>query len=121
LYYRGADRVSLLHSASVLPSESDADLRAIIGRANRRLHWEDMVFFRSEGVATYDLGGWYIGQRDQRKLGINIFKEQFGGRVVQEYNCDLRLTSRAKVLARVPKGLRKLASRAGHSAHLDVQ
>lgn len=106
-YYHGADRVRLLHSASLLPSQADSDLRALIGRANRRLHWEDMNFFRSEGVATYDLGGVYTGRKDQGKLGINVFKEQFGGRVVQEYNCDLPLTSRAKMLARVPARLRK--------------
>jgi lipid II:glycine glycyltransferase (peptidoglycan interpeptide bridge formation enzyme) len=80
-----------------------------------------MGLFRSEGIATYDLGGWYTGRQDQAKLGINVFKEQFGGRVVQEYNCDLALTSRAKVLRSVPERLRKLASPNGDGAPLDVQ
>lgn len=112
-YYRSADRVRLMHSASLLPSAANSDVRGLIGRANRRLHWEDMKFFQSVGVRTYDFGGWYTGREDQTKLGINAFKEQFGGRVIQEYNCDLLLTTRARVLARVPQKLRQLASRNG--------
>ena len=57
-----------------------------MGRANRLLHWGDMLRFRELGVATYDLGGWYTEHRDEALLKINSFKEEFGGSVVHEWD-----------------------------------
>ena len=39
-------RVRLLHSASLFRNEKDTQARAIAGRANRLLHFEDMCFFK---------------------------------------------------------------------------
>jgi len=44
------------------------------------------IRFRESGVKTYDMGGWYTGRRDQALLRINTFKEEFGGRVVHEWD-----------------------------------
>jgi hypothetical protein len=86
-HVRGHDRVRLLHSASVF-RELGKDTAKVIGRVNRLQHWADMQRFRSEGIFTYDFGGWYAGGEDAAKLRINDFKRGFGGTVVPQYNAD---------------------------------
>lgn len=87
----------LVHSASLA---RDAEQSRTTGRANRGLHWQDMLRFREAGLATYDFGGWYAGDTDEAKLRINKFKESFGGKVVQLYNVDRGLTLRGAVAIR---------------------
>ena len=48
----------------------------IIGRANKRLHWEDWMYFKKLGISTYDWGGVFAYNSDN---GIDKFKEAFGG------------------------------------------
>jgi hypothetical protein len=81
----------LVHSASWFRAADKAQ-QAVNSRANRYLHWMDMLRLREAGFASYDLGGWYSGQEDVEKLNINRFKEGFGGRVVPQYNCDQGVT-----------------------------
>lgn len=90
-YYEGNGRARLLHSASSSALADNSD-RGLLGRANRYLHWQDISAFQTQGVHTYDFGGWYPGQGDLKKIGINRFKEGFGGRVVVNYNCLNGLT-----------------------------
>jgi hypothetical protein len=85
-YFLGQNRARLTHSASMFRREADSAERNRIGRVNRLLHWDDMIRFRESGVKTYDMGGWYTGRRDQAQLRINTFKEEFGGRVVHEWD-----------------------------------
>lgn len=85
-YYRQGNRVRLLQSAS-LRHETDTNFNSMIGRANRYHHWQDLVSFKNLGIAVYDFGGWYAGNTDQQKLGINQFKEKFGGEIVKNFNC----------------------------------
>ena len=85
-YFLEQDRARLTHSASMFRLEADSAERNRIGRVNRLLHWDDMVRFRDAGVKTYDMGGWYTGRRNQAQLRINTFKEEFGGRVVHEWD-----------------------------------
>jgi hypothetical protein len=85
-YFVDQSRARLTHSASMFRLEADSAERNRIGRANRLLHWDDMIRFRASGVKTYDLGGWYTGRRDQALLRINSFKEEFGGQVVHEWD-----------------------------------
>ena len=87
-YLHIANRVRLLHSASLFRKAKTVAERNMIGRANRLQHWLDMVQFKKAGVLTYDFGGWYDGNLDQKKLRINQFKEEFGGRVVCEFNSE---------------------------------
>jgi hypothetical protein len=79
-------RARLTHSASLFRAEPDSAARAQVGRANRFLHWNDLVAFHAMGVKCYDFGGWYQGSRDMALLNINAFKQEFGGRVVKEWN-----------------------------------
>jgi hypothetical protein len=79
-------RARLLHSASVFRDTVDKSERALHGRANRLLHWKDILHFKENGYNIYDFGG--IGDLSQNPVlaGINEFKMKFGGTQVTEYN-----------------------------------
>jgi hypothetical protein len=102
------NRARLTHSASLFRLQGEAGRRAELGRANRFLHWSDLVFFRSLGFACYDFGGWYGGSRDDALMKINSFKKEFGGDVVEEWS-SFRAGSRlgASYLALRELALRK--------------
>src|SRR5207248_2253065 len=86
-HLRSGRYACLLYSASLFRREAKS-MAAYFGRANRLLHWSDMLRFRDEGFATYDFGGWYPGTQNQALLRVNRFKESFGGELVVQYNCD---------------------------------
>jgi lipid II:glycine glycyltransferase (peptidoglycan interpeptide bridge formation enzyme) len=94
VYYRGENRVRLLHSASI---KKNGEMSSIIGRANRFLHWQDILKFKTLGIITYDLGGWYEGNTDQERLNINKFKEEFGGEIVKNFNQSYATTMKGKL------------------------
>jgi hypothetical protein len=100
-YHRSPHRVTLFYSASLFRKVDSSPVRNKIGRANRYLHWQDMQRFKSEGISTYDFGGWYQGESDLQRLSINKFKEEFGGQIVKNYICERALTSKAKIFLRV--------------------
>jgi hypothetical protein len=97
VYYRGRHRVRLLHSVSLYRVSEEAGYRNMMGRANRYHHWQDMLRFRAEGISAYDLGGWYPGISDHEKLRINQFKEEFGGKIVKNYNGERPLSLRGRL------------------------
>ncbi|QMS91442.1 hypothetical protein HUN01_29020 [Nostoc edaphicum CCNP1411] len=96
VYYCSHNRVRLLHSAS-LKNSNDTSYQSILGRANRYHHWQDIVRFKNLGISVYDFGGWYTGNTDQEKLGINQFKEKFGGEIVKNFNCINGITIKGKL------------------------
>ncbi len=100
-YLLAGNRARLLYSASHYRDESDSGVRNLVGRANRYHHWRDMLKFREGGIATFDWGGWYCGNRDAERLRVNRFKESFGGAIIQEYD---------GWVARSPLGLAVLAA-----------
>lgn len=65
--------VRLLHSVSDFRGAADP---GSVGRANRFLHYEDMLRFKAMGQETYDWGGY--SDREELK-GIDSFKLGFGG------------------------------------------
>ena len=80
-YIVGEKQVRLLHSVSDFRSGTvDASL---VARANKRLHWEDMLFFKGEGKECYDWGG---VSDPQNPNGIDAFKFKFGGEPAAYYN-----------------------------------
>jgi hypothetical protein len=91
-YHRGRERVRLLHSVSLYRTTEDSARRNLVGRANRYHHWQDMCRFRADAIALYDFGGWYEGARDQEKVRINAFKQEFGGIIVPTFSCQQALT-----------------------------
>lgn len=72
----------LLHSCSIY-RDQDNNMRNLIGRANKYLHWKDMLHFKSIGIRQYDWGG--VSSFDKPN-GIDMFKMAFGGQRVQYYN-----------------------------------
>ncbi|WP_062428542.1 hypothetical protein [Treponema endosymbiont of Eucomonympha sp.] len=78
-------RTRLAQSASLFRKSAEPDLRSVIGRANRLLHWEDICYFKDLGYSVYDLGGINTNTANKETLSINNFKECFGGTEVREY------------------------------------
>ncbi len=79
-----------------------------MSRANCFIHWNNFLAYRDLGISCFDFGGWHVGKTDIRLLGINAFKQSFGGSIVREYDCEqprtvkgwLILTA-ARILARL--------------------
>ncbi|MCA1816903.1 MAG: hypothetical protein LC746_10930 [Acidobacteria bacterium] len=95
-YYLSGGRATLLQSFSPQRAAADAG-RARVSRANRLHHWLDVQKFKADGATLYDLGGWYHGTTDPRRLAINRFKEGFGGAVVKNYIAERALTPRGRL------------------------
>jgi hypothetical protein len=98
-------RARLLHSASIFRDSTDTSFRALVGRANRLLHWYDMAQFKTQGLAWLDFGGWYEGQEDEERLKINKFKESFGGFKRRDFNGEVAVTLKAKALLTLARWL----------------
>lgn len=96
-YYRGRERVRLLHSVSLYRTTEDSARRNLVGRANRYHHWQDLCRFRADAIAFYDFGGWYEGARDQEKVRINAFKQEFGGTIVPTFSCQQAVTVKGQL------------------------
>lgn len=73
------------------------DYRALIGRANRWLHWKEMLRFKEMGIRRYDWGGLFEDESVPENAGINRFKKDFGGREVRTYNCTLPVTLKGRI------------------------
>ncbi len=95
----GLNSVRQLYSVSFFRDNTSAVSR-MVGRANRLLHWENMIRFKTIGYHTYDFGGWYDGKLDVEKLRINAFKESFGGQRKVCYSAEIFVSARARIIAR---------------------
>jgi hypothetical protein len=95
-YYRGATRAVQLCSASHFRNAASPSERATVGKANRWLHWQEVLYFRRTEIAMFDFGGWYAGSSDQALLRINKFKEEFGGSILHEWNSRLGCSAKGK-------------------------
>jgi hypothetical protein len=109
LFYRDPTRVRGVYAASFHASAATKEAQRKIGRANRLLIWECMMHYRAVGVKIFDLGGWYTGSSDPALLGVNKFKEGFGGKVICEYSGEKLNTLKALGAVRVARILQKLA------------
>jgi len=75
------ETVRLLFSSNArLTQQIDANF---IGRANKYLHFKDMIHFRDSGYRLYDFGGFAYNTSDRERQGINAFKRSFGGELVR--------------------------------------
>lgn len=100
---------TLLHSGSRF-RERDAAYRSLVGRANRLLHWKDMLWFRGLGMARYDWGGLFEDEATPERAGINRFKKSFGGQVVRSFDCAVPLTLRGRIYLPLRDAWRRLRS-----------
>jgi len=105
LVYKGRTRA--LYSASVRLEPHNMERHNLVGRANRLLHWDEILWSRTKGLSIYDLGGWYGGADDAQRLGINRFKEGFGGVRVEEYEAMKGVTLIGKLAVFLWKRLKR--------------
>lgn len=77
----------LLHSASLyrLQGDEEGNTKNIIGMANRFLHFQEMLHFKSLGLSVYDWGG---AGRGEDVINITEFKESFGGDLMTYYDFE---------------------------------
>ncbi|BCB05660.1 hypothetical protein [Bacillus sp. KH172YL63] len=78
-------KASMIHSCSGRFEFGHNAERNRIGRANRLLHWNDMLYFKGKHFKTYDFVGLSFDDRDKAMKNITEFKKGFGGREVMEY------------------------------------
>lgn len=101
------EKATLLYSASQFRQLDVNEARAVIGRANRLLHWRDMLFFKAEGKSVYDFGGWYVGTENVELLRINRFKEGFGGVRTDQFNGFIALSWRGWLYLKLRQHFRR--------------
>lgn len=102
----GLKRANHLYSASLFRSTDDSERRSLIGRANRALHYLNMLKFKDQGVAIYDLGGYALGTKDPELQEVNEFKDSFGGQLIEESNYISLPLHWARKLGRMMRGKR---------------
>jgi lipid II:glycine glycyltransferase (peptidoglycan interpeptide bridge formation enzyme) len=84
-YITANNRARLAQSASLFRASDNPAFRALTGRANRLLHWDDILYFKDRGYKIYDLGGVTPDKSNNEGQAIARFKECFGGSLVKEY------------------------------------
>jgi hypothetical protein len=77
--------------------DKENDFRALVGRANRWLHWKEMLRFKAMGVERYDWGGLFEDESLPENAGINKFKKDFGGQPVRTYDCTLPVSLKGRI------------------------
>lgn len=107
VYRLNRERAFLIYTVSMWFRFQESAEKNLMGKANRYAHWMDMLAFRERGVETYDWGGWYNGALDEEKLRINRFKEEFGGKVRENYNSIAYLTWKGKIFRLMKKFKRR--------------
>ena len=96
-YVRCCGHVRLINTVSALDPARDTQWNNLVGRAHRLHHWKDMLSFKKEGIAIYDLGGVYRGTEDQEQINIAKFKTSFGGEPAETYDAVLPLPAKGRV------------------------
>lgn len=86
------------YSASLTYKYSDyKEKRNLIANANKALEWYTIKMYKSEGYEEYDLGGVTLDPKRPEMDGIDQYKMQFGGKVVEEYNYTCTFTWKGKI------------------------
>ena len=99
-YVADYENIRLLHSCSTFRNADDSSVRTQIGRANRHLHWDDILYFRKMGIKIYDWGGIHSVEEPN---GIDKFKMSFGGTPTEYYNEKIPYSLKAKLYAWIIK------------------
>jgi hypothetical protein len=89
--------------------DRENDYRALVGRANRWLHWKEMLRFKQIGLERLDWGGLFDDDSRPEHAGVNKFKKEFGGRQVRSYNCTVPVTVRGRVYLPLSEAWRRLS------------
>ena len=109
-HLRAGRTVQLAHSASWFRA-TEGEQRSLVARANRWLHWQDMLAFKAAGVSQYDWGGMFADESTPERAGINRFKRSFGGTPLPAYECSVPVTLRGRLWLTVRGVVRREAQR----------
>jgi hypothetical protein len=121
-YVKWGASARLQHSASDFRSR-EHDFRALVGRANRWLHWMDMLKFRKLGFTRYDWGGLFEDESTPEHAGINNFKRDFGGSEERSFDCTLPVTLKGGLYLPLRDSWRRIRRRpaTGQSSLIDMK
>jgi hypothetical protein len=101
-YIISKNRARLLYSSSLHVDPYNSQTKSLIGRANRMLHWDEIVFYKRKLYDIYDFGG--LSLSDSVALSqIDNFKLGFGGKVVVEYNDRIGVSMLGKIFLFIHK------------------
>jgi hypothetical protein len=95
------ERAMLMYSASIFRESTDSASRSLVARANRLLHWCDMLTARKQGVLLYDMCGVDVTNKTAETTNIAKFKLGFGGVTVPCYTT----TKPASLKGRIVQGV----------------
>ena len=107
LTYRPLERARQLIAVSHFPGAADPALRRRVNRANCFGHWRNFAHLQQEGVRYFDFGGWYPGTTDIERLGMNAFKQSFGGEVRRDFDGERSRSLRGWVALNLVRWLRQ--------------
>jgi lipid II:glycine glycyltransferase (peptidoglycan interpeptide bridge formation enzyme) len=77
-------KVRGLLMATLYRNEDNRQKRYLMGRANRFLFYQEMLYFKELGYLIFDMGGYAYNTNDIIKKRICEFKDGFGGEVIEE-------------------------------------
>lgn len=97
LYIVNNKRAVMFYSCSGRFSNSDIP-QLELGRANRYLHWKDILFFKYKNYDYYDFLGLSIDKNNKAQQNINNFKKGFGGFEVVEHQSYIAQNMRGMLL-----------------------
>jgi hypothetical protein len=106
-YAVAAGHALLLYSASHFRRYKESAERNMIGRANRYLHWHDMLWCKAAGYESYDLGGINLAGEDPATRRVTEFKLGLGGRPQPTHMCTTAVSARGR-LAKTLLRLRRI-------------
>ena len=106
-YVLDSNRARLLYSCSLFRLNKDSSKKALIGRANRYLHWCDIIYFKNIGLKIYDFGGLALDNKNIQKTNIDRFKKGFGGEVITEYKYSKGISFLGKIILNFHKFFRE--------------
>ncbi len=89
-------------------SAPDVAWRGAVSRANCFIHWCNFLSFKAREIPCFDFGGWYTGTTNIKFLGINRFKQGFGGKVVVEFDGEEPVTVKGWILLTAAQMLARL-------------
>ena len=76
----------------------------MVGRANRLLHYTDMLFFKNHGSKIYDWGG--ISDSEEIR-NITDFKSRFGGIEIDTFYVQEAVSLKGKIVLETKKIITK--------------
>lgn len=97
LYIVDGKRANMFYSCSVRFTSTEIPKNEV-GRANRYLHWHDILFFKNENYQVYDFYGISVDEENIDQQNINQFKKSFGGEEVIEYRRFIPQTLKGNLL-----------------------